>query len=282
MQFGAPLAGVDAPQDSRDGHHHAEHGHGREQHGDVVGLVGERRDGIVRLGERCRQAAAGRRGVGGRGLRRRPGIAEPRLDVTAIDGDRLVGTMALRKMKTGALHRGDALCPARSEGAPSPQRFHEGETTRADHGDQAIDIGAFVERAQRRLADMAVGRNAERALQPLDRLRRAGIHGAVVDGQVDAGRQLVAAHRVPVLVAVDVVALGVFHLVDIAQPQTLAAAPAVIDALDHALIGAPAGIVRVVHLAALEREHGAFAIREVCRCHGLLNEKSPPKRAVVV
>jgi hypothetical protein len=106
----------------------------------------------------------------------------------------------------------------------------------------------------------SIGIEAERALQPLDRLHRPGIDRAVIDDEIDAGGQIIAAHRVPILVAVDVVALGRLHLVDRAQRQALAPAPAVIDALDHALVGAPAGILRIVDLAALVDEDGALAI----------------------
>ena len=49
-------------------------------------------------------------------------------------------------------------------------------------------------------------------LQPGDRLARAGIHGPIKDHVIDAGRQLVALHGVPVLAVVDVLDLGMVML----------------------------------------------------------------------
>jgi hypothetical protein len=153
----------------------------------------------------------------------------------------------------GRAHLAHAPAPALAEGRPGAQPLQEGQTLVADRLDQRGGIRA-LRRGDGVGPDLAVHGRGDQPLQHLGGAADPRIDAIVEHGVVDAGGEIVAAQRVPVVLPVDGLDLILRRAPHVRGQTGMAAAPDVPFALQNAARGAPAGIAGIVVIAPFVHE----------------------------
>lgn len=137
-----------------------------------------------------------------------PGVFNEGLGLAARDEVRGLRRLAGRPGLSDRADLRDTRAPAPAGGRPGLEMGKEGEPLVADPVDQRVVVVTGLNSGRNGAQphdaiDAALVERTEGALQPDDRLLRAGFHSTVEDDIVDAGGKMIALNLVPILPVVD-------------------------------------------------------------------------------
>lgn len=158
----------------------------------------------------------------------------------------------------------DAPGPAFSVSAPGRQRAQPGETQVTGPVNDGLGAGGASGSYSCR-ADLAILGRAKGGLQPFRAARYAAVHRRIKGHRVQPSGKIIAPHGVPEIAPIDFGRAGARHGLDVL---------AGIAGLADAHVRVPAGVMRVIHIAALVAEKLGQAGIEI-GFHGRSNEKGP-------